>query len=164
MAKFVSQAVLSETRPISYAPLAWRNGAWEAFEPHDPALAPVRELAAKQRLWDYQKQTEALEADRSDREVFVAKAEGQYDGDELQTWSSWTRNVPTLLPRTDYIGITDLKLHIYRRWEDVETVCGPFAREPGLYPARYYVDRRWPDASALARLKAEFAPPAWGPD
>lgn len=163
MAQFVDQAMQDETRPISYAPLVWRDGAWSPFEPQSPALAEVRTPTVKQRLWDYSKQADALNEERSSREVFIAKADARFEGDELQTWCTWTEGVPTLLPRTDYIGITDLKLHIFRRWEDVEAVCGPFEVEAGHWPIRYFVDR-WPAAASLARLKAEFRPPSWGPD
>ena len=163
MAAFVEEVMKGETRPISYAPLILDGNVWRPFEPEIPELAPLRVLAATQRLWDYAKQQRVLEDERSRREVFVATADSRFHDGELLSWATWTKGVPTLLPRTDYIAITDLKLHMFRRWEDVEAICGTFQPEESHEPARYFVDR-WPDLDALRRLRTEYGAPSWGPD
>lgn len=163
MAALVTQALEDDSRPISYAPLLLQDGVWCEFRPDDASLAPIRELTARQTLWDYAKQQRALEDERSGREVFIATANSATRDGEVQTWATWTKDVPTLLPRTDYIGITDLSLYLTRSWEDIEAVCGPFATEEGHYPVRFFVDR-WPSDDQLARLKQEFSAPSWSPD
>lgn len=163
MAAYVEDGMRDATRPISYAPLILENGLWSPFAPDDPDLSAIRALSARQRIWDYAKQQAVLNDEPAERDLFVATVDSSWDGDELLTWATWTKGVPTLLPRVDYLGVTDLKTYIFRRWEDVEAVCGPFEVEKGHVPVRYFVNR-WPDPAAFARLKAEFEAPAWGPD
>ena len=163
MATYVDEGVREATRPISYAPLILENGVWSPFAPDDPHLSAVRALSAKQQIWDYAKQQAALNQEPVGRDLFVGTLDSSWDGDELATWATWTEGVPTLLPRADYLAVTDLKTHLFRRWEDVEAVCGPFEIEEGHVPVRYFVSR-WPDRAALAQLAEQFQAPAWGPD
>lgn len=163
MAAYVDEGLRDATRPISYTPLILEDGAWSLFTPTEPDLAALRALSRKQQLWDYGKQQAVLNDETSEREVFVATIDSSWDGDELLTWATWTEGVATLLPRADYLGVTDLKTHLFRRWEDVETVCGPFEVEDGHTPVRYFVDR-WLTPAELARLKEDFQAPTWGAD
>lgn len=163
MAAYVDAGLSDASRPISYTPLILSDGAWSPFSPTEPALADVRALSRKQQIWDYGKQQTALNGEPSEREVFVAAADSSWDGEELVTWTTWTEGVPTLLPHVDYIGVTDLKIHLFRRWEDVEAVCGPFEIEAGHVPTRYFVNR-WPPPVEITRLRDEFRAPAWGAD
>lgn len=163
MAAYVDDTLREATRAISYAPLILENGGWTPFVPTDRESAAVRALSRKQQIWDYGKQQEVLNAEPSGREVFVATADSSWQGDQLYTWSTWAKGVPTLLPRVDYLGVTDRKAHMFRRWDDIEDACGPFEIEAGHVPPRYFVDR-WPDHAALSRLRRDFQPPEWGPD
>lgn len=163
MAAYVDAAMLESNRPISYTPLVLRDGLWRPFAPPAADLVALRNLSAKQLIWDYGKQQQAMEAVSSPREVWVATCDSVRPGGEIVTWSTWAKGVPTLLPRTDYIGLTDQDLNLMRRWEDVEAVCGAFAAEAPHDPVRYFVDS-WPDDAALQRLKTEFAAPEWSPD
>jgi hypothetical protein len=163
MAAYVDEGVSEASRPISYTPLVLTHGAWSSFSPTEPTLAALRALMRKQQIWDYGKQQDVLNDEPLERELFVAAADSSWDGDELLTWATWTEGVPTLLPRVDYIGVTDLKIHLFRRWDDVEAVCGPFEVEEGYVPVRYLVDR-WPTPAEWARLRDDFQAPVWGPD
>lgn len=163
MAACVDAELRDASRPVSYAPLVLEDGAWSPFSPTEPGLAAVRALSAKQLLWDCAKQQGVLNEEISEREVFIATVDSSWHGDELHTWATWAEGVPTLLPRTDYLAVTDLKMHLLRRWEDVEAACGPFEEEEGYVPPRYFVDR-WPEPAVLARLRDEFQAPGWAPD
>ncbi len=163
MAACTDEEMREASRPVSYAPLIYEHGAWSPFTPDDPALAAVRALSAKQKLWDYGKQQEVLNHEPTDREVFIATLDSTWDGNELVTWATWTKDVPTLLPRADYLGITDFQARAFRRWVDIEAVCGPFEIEAGHVPVRYFVDR-WPSPAEFARLRDEFPAPPWCPD
>jgi hypothetical protein len=163
LAAFVDDELRHATRPISYTPLIFENGAWSPFAPEDPDLAAIRALSAKQWIWDYAKQQAALNEELAEDDLFVGTLDSSWDGDELVTWATWTEGVATLLPRADYLAITDLEMHLFRRWEDVEAVCGAFEAKGDHVPVRYFVNR-WPDAAALAHLRREFRAPAWGAD
>lgn len=165
MAAFAEQLMLDEVRPIAYTPLILHEGAWKPFEPKAAELAPLRVLSAKQRLWDYSAQTPLLQKqlDRVGEDWFVAPLESVFDDAELRTWTSWTKAVPTKLPRADAVGLTAGEGEvIVRRWVDVEAVCSPFPIEEGAYPLRFRAEG-WPSAEAWARLKAHFPPPTWFP-
>jgi len=148
-------------KPIALTPLILRNGGWRLFEPQEDELAPVLALTVKQRLYDDLQQTERLQAhfDPEGRKLFVAPLENLWDGASLVTWAHWPSEKPTLLPRADVIGLLPPDGgRVFRRWEDVERVCGPFPAEDGVYPARHRAER-WPDPDAWARLMSDFKAP-----
>jgi hypothetical protein len=92
---------------------------------------------------------------------FVAPLEARGDGDELRTWTSWTKGASTMLPRADVIGLHDsAEDGVFRRWEDVEAVCGPFLVDDTTYPPRFRAEQ-WPTAEAWDRLKTAFDRPGW---
>lgn len=74
MARFVEQQLEEATRPTSNVPLVRTNGQWVIFDPVEPELEPLRDLRAKQAIWDYDAQTEVLQehCERTNRDVFVA--------------------------------------------------------------------------------------------
>jgi len=68
------------------------------------------------------------------------------------------------VPRADAVGLVGSEgQQLMRRWEDLETVCGNFRPEAGVYPPRC-TPPPWPDADAWRRLETEFSPPAWFSD
>jgi hypothetical protein len=164
MAAFVVETLKAETRPTGYLPIVLRDGRWERFEPAAPDLAPIRELAVRQAVMDYDMQTPLLEAFFADRgeDVFVAPLEvGTQDNGEPQTWTTWAQGVPARLPRADWVGLAAKdERAMFRRWRDIEAVCGRFVEAPGFHPARFSPPA-WPDGSGWRRLAREFDHPEW---
>ena len=163
MAAFAEASFLGATRPISRAPLVFRQGAWLPFEPQDPALSSLNVQWARQRAWDYGQQAEMLEpyfvAIQLDR--FLAPLEIVKDGSRSRTWTSWAWNANPLLPKADAVVLLgEGGQALPRLWQDVEALCGPFQAEGATYPQRYNCGD-WPDAETLQRLAATTEPPAW---
>jgi hypothetical protein len=163
MAAFAEASFLEATRPISRAPLVFRDGRWLPFEPDEPALASLRSLWAAQRAWDYGQQAELLEEHFADIQLdrFLAPLEIIEDGSETRTWTSWASDAAALLPKADAVVLIEPGAPVLPRlWKDVETVCGPFRAEGATYPQRYS-GLEWPDAATLQRLAETTEPPAW---
>jgi hypothetical protein len=93
-------------------------------------------------------------------DVFVASFVGLQDKDGLAfSYSTWSKGVPTLLPRTDRVALNlapgqkepDV---IHVRWDALTEVAGShLVREPGLDPPRWRTNS-WPDDTTLAKLRA----------
>jgi hypothetical protein len=163
MAAFAEATFDEATRPISCAPLVFRDGCWRPFEPMRPALGKIESLWNKQRVRDYAQQGEMLEAHFKELGVdrFVAPLEPIWTDDGLRTWTSWAEGAGAVLPRADAVVLVDARDRaLPRLWEDVEAIHGPFRPEGMTYPQRYSAP--WPDAEALERLAAVEAP-AWLP-
>lgn len=164
MADFVVKDFAATTRPMSYQPLILRDRNWSAFDPEpSPKLAPLYELVRRQRLWDCDIQTPRLERYFEDRgeDVFVAPLEDAFLDGLPFTWSSWTEHVPALLPRADGFGMTTADDRtLFRTWDAIEAVCGPFTPDDRFHPARYRAPP-WPSPEAWRRLETEFATPDW---
>lgn len=163
MAAFAEAAFDEATRPISCAPLVFRNGSWQPFEPLEPASRKIGSLWNRQRVRDYAQQGEVLEAHFEELGVdrFVAPLEPIWTEHGLRTWTSWAEGAGAVLPRADAVVLMDARDRaLPRLWEDVEAILGPFRPEGMTYPQRYSAP--WPDAGALERLAA-VAAPAWLP-
>lgn len=164
MAAFVVEDFAATTRPLSYQPLILRDRNWLAFDPEPAAqLAAVRELSRRQHLWDCDIQTPRLELylGHLGEDVFVAPLEVTALDDAPYTWSSWTENVPALLPRADGLGLTTADgRRLFRTWDAIEAVCGPFTQDERFHPPRHRAPP-WPSGEAWRRLEAEFPTPDW---
>jgi len=164
MAAFVVEDFATTTRPMSYQPLILRDRTWFAFDPApSPQFAAIRELSRRQHLWDYDIQTPRLERylEHLDEDVFVAPLEVAVLDEAPHTWSTWTENVPALLPRADGLGLTTLdERRLFRTWDAIEAVCGLFMPDERFHPLRYRAPP-WPSAEAWRRLETEFATPDW---
>jgi uncharacterized protein YtpQ (UPF0354 family) len=163
MAAFAEASFQDATRPISRAPLVFREGAWLPFEPQSPALSSLNAQWARQRVWDYGQQAELLERHFADIPLdrFLAPLEIAKDGSHLRTWTSWASDARALLPKADAVVLMDGDGRaLPRLWQDVEAACGPFPVEGATYPQRYNCGD-WPDTETLQRLAATTKPPAW---
>ena len=71
------------------------------------------------------------------------------------TWCVWEEDWPTLLPRTDYVGLVrEDGAKLMRAWDTVESVCGPFKLDERMSPPRYLASRS-PGVEAWRKLEAE---------
>lgn len=164
MAAHVMVAHAASDRPLSRLPLILCDRKWRPFEAAwGQGLDPLHELAARQLHRDYAVQTPGLEhylASR-DKDVYVPPQEVLLDDGRPFAWTSWTQNVPALLPRADVVGLTDSQeRRLFRTWGDIERICGPFTPDDRLHPPRF-TPPPWPDAETWRRLADECAAPAW---
>jgi hypothetical protein len=162
MAAFVVRQLPEETRPTSFLPLVLRDDGWRAIDPRE--LDAIRDLAIKGALWDCGSQMPVLQAffERQGKDIFVAPLEFVVLRGDAHTWTSWTENVPTLLPGSEALGLTGADgRKLFRLWRDVESVCGAFAEDAAFHPVRRQPPP-WPSSEAWNRLETEFEPPEWG--
>lgn len=166
MAHFVEEQLDAATRPIAYLPLVLREKSWSVFEPDSPNLEPVRDLVAKQKLWDYECQRVDLQAHHTGngREVFVGKIIAKKFGGKIYSITTWTETVQTLLPEADAVTIIRADGRwVMRSWGDFTCVCAELLTKQGLYPARFMTPH-WMDEPRFERLLNDFKAPAWLPD
>jgi hypothetical protein len=163
MAAFVVAEIDKETRPTAYLPIVLQEGVWRTVDSAMQLPDAIHRLCATQRLWDYGAQLIELErrfqAER--RDVFVAPLESLPRGGRVGTWSTWTFEVATLLPRADALVLnrTIRGPALVRSWDDVQAICGHWRAEPYDHPPRYLVEKA-PTPQQLAALEATEAP-AW---
>lgn len=151
-------------RLISIAPVALRGERWTPFAP--PAGHPLSlrfmELLRVADADDYTDQGEWLKAKLAleKRDVFVARCivYGRKDGTSHST-ATWTRGVPTLLPKVDAVTLVDADLPKERAilgevpWDTfVQRVKG--LKPMGLDPERYEL----PDFPSRELLEELIAP------
>jgi hypothetical protein len=164
MASFVEDALKEATRPISFLPLVLKNGHWTFFDPVEAELAPIRELRAKQFLWDYDSQCDALDEhfQRIGRDVYVAQIDARRYDEGIFGITTWGQNVETLLPRADAVALFRGQGEpiVVRSWEHFWTVFGEVLVNEGFYPERYLTPKTI-DLKKLSRLEREFPNPPW---
>jgi hypothetical protein len=164
MAAFVVEAFNKASRPTSWLPIVLRGDEWQPFEASlTPEYASVRDLSIREQVWNYGLQTPRLEAflHMKGEDVFVAPLEVLMPRGDAYTWTSWTENVPALLPRAHALGLTDsAERRLVRLWSDVEAVCGSFIEDRTFHPPRFRPPP-WPSEDAWRRLETEFATPEW---
>lgn len=166
MARFVEDVIQESARATAYLPLILRDKAWSVFEAEGPALEPLRDLVAKQALWDYECQRELLQAhcEQTGRDVWVGKIEANKFGSRVYTFSTWTQGVTTLLPRTDAVAINpgEQGSWFIRTWDDFWSVFSDDLVDEGIYPSRFQTPARMTEKK-LERLISEFGLPPWLP-
>jgi hypothetical protein len=166
MAHFVEEQLDAATRPIAYLPLVLREKSWSVFVPDSPNLEPVRDLVAKQKLWDYECQREDLQEffTKDGRDIFVGKIIAKKFGGKIYSITTWAESVQTLLPEADAVTVIRADGRwVMRSWDDFTCVCAELLTDPGFYPARYMTPD-WMNEPRFERLLKDFKAPAWLPD
>lgn len=164
MARFAVLNVEQETRSIAYQPLILINGQWSKFSPEDPDLQPVRDLAVRQTLWDYERCRENMQkfCESQGRDVWVSKLEAHRFGEaSIKTLTTWA--TASLLAKSDAIAFLAAGKFVVRSWDDVISVCGQDWTEEDCYPVRYFT-KTGPSEEQLKVLEKGFNPPSWAPD
>ncbi len=139
---------------------------WKPFvpPPQHPAYAGLLRLQLITEARDYAEQANRLEAEhkKSGRDIFVAKISVVTERNTNLTWSYavWVRDLPTLLPRTDYIALVDPLLPEKQQmlgrvpWDEVAARCPELGQPTPGYPPRFYL-QGFPTAEALAELRPQ---------
>lgn len=118
-------------------------------------LRTLRERRVRKLLEVYEAQTSTLEQLMIERghDVFVAPLESITVEGELKSWTSWTQDVPAMLPLADFIGVTDCNgRRMLRRRSDIENLFGRFVI-PGHRPTRLRTPARFPEGATWDALQ-----------
>ena len=92
------------------------------------------------------------------KDIFVAKYTlHQSETGGYESYSVWSKTVPTLLPKTDLVAFVDpAKTESQRmlglaKWEDVMRIAGDLLLDTQMFPARFYVSK-FPSEEQLAAV------------
>jgi hypothetical protein len=149
--------------PRSITPALYTIGEGGAVVPL--LLPPGHPLAGEVALGhvslaatEYKTQQDVLQA-KLGEETFVATYRGFRKGELVSSFTTWSEDVPSLLPEAAEIAIVPSGGDHFRvPWTTALTVVGDgLRREPGLDPPRWRTGR-WPDAAAFAKLRAAAIP------
>lgn len=165
MARFGLHVVRTDARPIAYQPLVLRSGAWVPFEPGPESPSGIRLLCIAQQIWDDVEEGVKLVDELAERgdDIHVSKLDYLEAEGRFLTFATWPEGRSAILPQAEALFLQDDRRgSVFRRWEDVEAVCGPFRQEPDLDPPRYRTGQP-PSAEAWRKLQIEYSPPeGWG--
>ncbi|MBI3928815.1 MAG: hypothetical protein HY319_24960 [Armatimonadetes bacterium] len=148
-------------RFICGAPIWLQEDRWTEYEPPagHPLAEEFRRLRLCSRARDYQEQKQVLEELHHSRgeDLLVAAYSLTDQTGELQNYSSWSRGVDTLLPRSERVALFDPALPEEERvlglfdWEHLKSVVGALMEKTDHYPIRFRV-RQFPSEAQLALL------------
>lgn len=160
----MTETLLDEPRAITGIPVCLLDDdAWAPFvpEPDHPLCTRFAALRVATLAGEYGRQKQLLDAlhEKRGEDVFVASYQGRIaeDGSEVMSFCAWTREVTTLLPRTDRILFVDPEAPEEKRvvpatWEQAEALVGELMKPVETYPPRYRVEA-FPTEEQLATLR-----------
>jgi hypothetical protein len=154
-------AAAEQPRPVHTIALCLGDEGWSDCSPDVTPEVKLRfhELATLGWAGLYEDQKPVLQ-DRLGDSVFVASASVVRDAasGEVFSFATWTRAVPTLLPRTDQVAFADvdtageMKLLGLVPWDRMIAICGPHLTSDGRSPERWATGHWFPSAEELVRL------------
>ena len=169
MAELAEKAA-EEPRPIHTVPLCLAGKVWSDCEPGStPAVKErMHQLATMGKQSLYGEQKEALQ-DKVGDDVFVASFTVLQDKDKkrLISYVTWTKSVPTLLPRADFVGFVelegvepDLKPKVLGMvpWDKAMKLLGNRLKPDGRNPPRWATGDYFPSKGELATLAPQQDP------
>jgi hypothetical protein len=134
-----------------------------AVRENSPIFSDVERVKKVSALIYYQEQTEKLMKlyEQKGKDLFVAKYTlNQSETGSYESYSVWSKTVPTSLPKTDLIAFFDpTKPESQRqlglaKWEDVMRIAGDSMLDTQMFPARFYVSK-FPTEEQLAAVIQE---------
>jgi hypothetical protein len=150
-------------RPVSGRAVTLQAAGWATFEAPAavaPAFGSLGRLYAA-RYFNEQKEVLETHFERAGEDIFVATLQvaQRDDSEEYHTWTTWTRNVVSLLPQADQVALYDneAKTMAMARWTDLARVMGSRLEATEYLPARWKVSG-FPSTSDLAAMGAVPTP------
>ncbi|MFC1597100.1 hypothetical protein ACFL5Q_04060 [Planctomycetota bacterium] len=145
-------------RPLCPLPLRLDDDQWVDWMPDGthPLYQEFRDFELKVLYGDYEEQKTELE-ELHGESVFVATFAAAQKDDRLVSFSTWSKGVPTLLPKTQRVGLVDPErkdVVASGPWEHVQSVVGHLMKQTDDYPARYLVEE-FPTDDQLAAIGKE---------
>jgi hypothetical protein len=148
----LTREALKEPRPMSPRPLILKDGEWLNYFPqHDtPLFDDYATFRVETFGQDYAEQKALLEKlyEKRGEDIFVASFSSMEDKEtkKIESFCVWSRDVLTLLPKTDLIIFYDHEKPekerkvCTARWADVQRTVGALMQPQGFYPERYKVE------------------------
>jgi hypothetical protein len=144
------------------APLILKDGEIADFSVREdsPIFSDVERAKKISALIYYQQQAENLRKlyEQKGKDLYVANYtlnQGETGG--YESFSVWSKTVPTLLPKTDFIAFFDpTKPESQRplglaKWDDVMRIADDLLLDTRMFPARFYVSK-FPTGEQLAAV------------
>ncbi len=160
MAELAEKASL-EPRPIHTVPLCLANKLWTECAPAITEQVKARYHTLTVLSWEslYADQHDPLQTMVGD-DVFVAKLTVVQDkaGGRVASYATWTRTVPTLLPRAELVAFIDLDAAEKPNmlglvpWDKVMAMAGDRVQRDKRSPPRWATSNYFPTAAELAKL------------
>jgi hypothetical protein len=158
MVDLAELSVKDGLRPLSPIPLRLVDGEWEdwKFPKSHPDYAKYHRLEYQYFGELYESQKALLDAihEKEGFDVFVASFGGikHQAREEVWSWSTWTNDCDSMLPKTDLIMLNLSGEPYPCKWDDVTKIVGNLM-EPveDLYPIRFRV-RNFPSDEQVAQI------------
>lgn len=161
----IAQQAVDHERYISGIALRLCGDEWEPWLP--PRGHPLHNdfalLAIRSRKFDYDNQQQMLrqQFEQAGDDIFVAtyQAHQVESTGAVESFCTWTKDVPTLLPQVDLVDFISLQDQDNPEvtpnvpWEAVERIVGDLLESRDVYPPRFFT-AGYPTAEQLAALAA----------
>ena len=160
----LAEKASEEPRPIHTVPLCLSGTTWSDCEPGPTPEVKTRmhAIATMGRQSLYAEQKDALQ-EKLGEDVFVASYTvlQEKTSSRLVSYATWSRTVPTLLPKADRIGFVeyadndpDAKPKVLGMvpWDKAMQILGSRLKPDGRNPPRWATGEYWPTKAELARL------------
>jgi hypothetical protein len=143
-------------RPLCPLPLILDDDQWLDWmpSPDHPLHADFRDWELKIMYGEYEEQKPQLEEVHGDDKFVATFAAAEKDSGRLFSFGTWSKDVPTLLPRTQVVMFFDSdteEVVAQGLWEHVEDIVGHLMTKTDDYPVRYFVDE-FPTEEQLAAI------------
>jgi hypothetical protein len=162
----LTEKALAEPRFMTAIPARLRWDEWVplSLPPDHPLHHRFELLRVSTVLRDYDEQKSLLDQlhEKTGEDVFVASYSAVQDKDsgKVESYSVWSKEVVSLLPRSDTVHFfepdpTGGDQHTIRSapWERVREVAGSLLKEMNLFPERYLVTD-FPTPDQVSRMAA----------
>jgi hypothetical protein len=149
----IAQSVYDDGgRTLSMQPLELRDDdTWVPFDMPGPMKNAIDDRLAVALAQTYEWQEQIFKK-ASTEDIFLSPLALLKKGDVVYSRSTWT-TVPTLLPKSDFIGFARAEGdYAMLPWDEAVTIVGPLPQEPGMWPPRYRVPS-FPNDEQFAALK-----------
>ena len=143
-------------RPLCPLPLCLDDDQWVDWMPDSshPLYKEFRDFELKVLHGDYEEQKPELEKLHGEDRFVASFTAMKKDGDKLISYGTWSKGVPTLLPRTQLVMFFDPESNdtvASGTWEHVQSVVGHLMKETEDCPVRYFVEE-FPTSEQLAKI------------
>lgn len=157
------EIVQSNPRPQNPGPLTFQDGEVVDFEvpPDSDLFDAVRRARGLCGMIYYAEQKELLDAlhENTGKDIYVGKftLTQREDGSHM-SYCIWSRNVPSLLPKTDVILFNDPTPDgeartVAVKWEEAAKGVGDLMLDAEMFPPRFYVSK-FPTPDEFAKMAA----------
>ena len=165
MLKHAEEIVRTKSRPMNPAPLILKEGEVADFcvTENSPIFHDVERAKKISALIYYQQQTENLTKlyQQKGKDFLVGSYTlNQRETGGYESYSVWSKTIPTLLPKTDLVAFFDpTKPESQRKlglgkWDDVMRIAGGLLLDTQMFPVRFYVSK-FPTDEQLAGVIQE---------